>query len=271
VKNKDYAADGPAPEAEKAELLRIRREGAEAGMSGGWYSWVLDADGRPLPPHQASTSALAEPLIAMLEFHASELKVPEGKPVAVPRVQSRAPQHTPGELVLHLTARYLERRGDDYVPPLLELGRSKNYFCRGCPAENWLVFERAQWMKFLVSGDLKPGTTWTIDPQTAAIVFLHCYPPTEDNQVGRNQIEQGTLTATVVAVREGVVRARLDGTLRMKHRFAPEKDDNKFVDATVTGFVDFDVSPPRIRTLQMVSTRASYGKSEFGVAVRSVP
>jgi len=97
------------------------------------------------------------------------------------------------------------------------------------------------------------------------------YPPTEDNDVGRNRIERQTLHATVVALNSGTIRARLDGSLRMKHRFDPERDDKKFVDATLTGFLDFDANRSSIRRLQLVTTQATYGKSAFGVAVRSLP
>jgi hypothetical protein len=69
----------------------------------------------------------------------------------------------------------------------------------------------------------------------------------------------------------GLVRARLDGTLKMKHRFFTEKDDNKFVTATVTGYLDFDPDRSALRTLRLVTTTATHGRSDFGIAIRSVP
>jgi RNA polymerase sigma factor (sigma-70 family) len=272
VTAKDYSATGPAPAEEKAELERIRLAGAENGIvEKGRRPWILDPNGRPLYVNEACTSAMADQLLAVLQFHATDLRVPAGKPLVTPAVQSRVPPHASDALVLHLTARYVERRGDDLVPLTVQFGQSTNYFSRGIPAENWLVFDRTQQAKLLPSSSVKADTTWTIDPETAALLFVHCYPPTECNVVEENRIEQASLIATVVSMRDGVARARLDGSLRMKHRFAPEKDDKRFVDAAFTGFLDFDIGRPVIRTLQLVTTRGTYAKSDFGIAVRSVP
>jgi hypothetical protein len=71
-------------------------------------------------------------------------------------------------------------------------------------------------------------------------------------------------------VREGVIRVRLDGQLKMKHTFY-HKDDTNLVEATVTGFFDFDPRKRTMRSFQLVTNEASYGRGTFGVAVRSVP
>src|SRR5262249_5338408 len=143
--------------------------------------------------------------------------------------QSRRPQTAADAVVLHLTARWLEPKEGEYVPERMELGRSDNYHNHGVPAENWIVLERGQWTKFLGSGAVQVGSSWAIDPQATAELFKHMYPPTEDNDVTRNRIDEGTLRATVVATDGGVVRALLDGTLTMKHRFFTEdNNDNDF-------------------------------------------
>jgi hypothetical protein len=191
--------------------------------------------------------------------------------VVAPAPQSRPPQSGSDDLSLHLTARYLERQGEALVPPRVELGQNTNYFMKGLPGENWLVLPRPQWSRLLPPASFEIGATWEIDPGTTALLYQNMYPPTEDNDVTANRIERGTLTATLLARDRGIARARLDGTLRMKHRFAPEKDDNRFVDAALTGFVDFTTNPPAVRALQLMSTQATYGKSDFGVAVRSLP
>jgi hypothetical protein len=174
-------------------------------------------------------------------------------------------------LVLHLAARYLERKGEEYVLPPIELGRNENYHNQGIPAENWIVLERSQWTKILRKDAARIGTSWDIDPQVAAPLFRYMYPPTEDNDVASNRIDEGTLRATVVAAGGGVVRARLDGTLKMKHRFLTEKDDNKFVTATLMGYLDFETERLTLRSLRLVSTNATYARYEFGIALRSVP
>jgi hypothetical protein len=230
---------------------------------------LLDADGRMLECREACYTANTETVAPLLERLATNDRS-EG-PVVAPVAQSQPPQASADDLVLHLTARYLERKGDALVPPRVELGQNTNYFMKGLPGENWLLLNHAQWSGLLPPAALEPGASWEIDPGTTALLYQNMYPPTEDNKVAANRIDRATLAATLLARDRGVARARLDGTLRMKHRFDPGKDDNRFVDATLTGFVDFTTSPPAIRALQLVSTQATYGKSEFGVAVRSLP
>ena len=58
--------------------------------------------------------------------------------------------------------------------------------------------------------------------------------------------------------------------LRMKHTFY-HRDDNNFVDATLLGFVDIEVSTGRIMDWQLITTEATYGRIRFGVAVRRAP
>jgi RNA polymerase sigma factor (sigma-70 family) len=267
VANADYAASGPAPLEEKDQLRRIRRQAVDAGLGDSSnFTWILSADGTLLTALDGCHAALADRLVGLLEEHSQDIA--EGKTLVAPAPQSRPPAQGPHDLLLHLTCRYLERQGSACVLPKLDLGRSTNYFCRGCPAENWAVWPRQQWNSLLPRGGAKLGDTWAVDPQATAPLFRLIYPPTEDNDLSRNRIDQSTLTATIVALDNGIARARLDGSLRMKHRFAPERDDNKFVEASLTGFVDFDTRQPAICALKLVSTRASYGKHDFGVALR---
>src|SRR5262249_3727820 len=124
--------------------------------------------------------------------------------------------------------------------------------------------------KLLPNAAAKVGASWDVDEETAAVLFRVMYPPTEDNNLAGNRIVQGTLTATVLSISKGVARARLDGSLRMKHRFDPQKEDQRFVDAILLGFVDFDVNRTVVPTMQLMTTRATYGKYDFGVVVRSI-
>jgi hypothetical protein len=68
-----------------------------------------------------------------------------------------------------------------------------------------------------------------------------------------------------------VVRARLDGSLRLKHKFYSGRDDDNYADATVLGYLDFRADSRAIQTLRLVTDRATYGKMSFTVAVRSLP
>ena len=168
---------------------------------------------------------------------------------------------------MHLTAHYLERRGDSLVPLRPKLGLNTNYFMKACPGENWIVLNPGQCSKLLPQIDFQPGTRWEIAPDVAALLFRNMYPPTEDNDLGRNRIDLQTLQATVVARNSG------DGPRPPGRDPAHEaplrpgvRDDKKFVDAAVTGFFDFDVNRSSIRRLQLISTQPTYGKSPFGVA-----
>jgi hypothetical protein len=74
-----------------------------------------------------------------------------------------------------------------------------------------------------------------------------------------------------VASDGGIVRARLDGTLKMKHRHFTESDDDNFVTATLMGYLDFEPGRPALRSLRLVTMTATYERSHFGIALRSVP
>jgi hypothetical protein len=140
---------------------------------------------------------------------------------------------------------------------------------REFPGENWLVLHKAEWTKFLPP-EAAVGKAWDVDGEVAGRLLTYFYPQTENNNVRTNRIDQQTLKATVVEVKDGVVRVRLDGSLKMKHRFYPGRDDTMFVDATVVGYVDCDPARQQLRALRLVTDRATYGKEGFTVVVRSV-
>jgi hypothetical protein len=217
-----------------------------------------------------ATASKVEPLIAMLERNIEKLKIPAGEPLIKPDTQSKPPASESDSLLLHLTARNLIRKGNEYVIPQVKLGETKSGNWGAYPAEDWIRLKREEWRPFLPAGAVRPGTVWEIDPKTAAVVLNHFYPATENNDIRTNRIERQTLKATALRVENGVIRARLDGSLKMKHPFY-HKDDDQFVEATVVGIVEFEPSTEKIRSLQLVTDQAIYGRRDFGVAVRSVP
>src|SRR5262249_2249204 len=136
LSNHDYADDGKAPAEEKAELNRMRQLAAERKLEGRVNSvWILNSDGQPIASGDGCIAAAADKMAALLEKHVRELDLAQGPAVAPLAAQSRPPQSAPGNLVLHLTARYLERKGDDLVPLQIPLGKNGNYFMKGFPAE----------------------------------------------------------------------------------------------------------------------------------------
>ncbi len=73
----------------------------------------------------------------------------------------------------------------------------------------------------------------------------------------------------MLSIDKGVVRARLDGSLKMKHPFY-HKDDGNYVETSLVGIMEFEVTGQRIRTLNLVTQGATYGRLRFGVAVQAV-
>ena len=123
------------------------------------------------------------------------------------------------------------------------------------------------------AGKVTAGDSWDIDKGLASQLLTRFYPTTENNDLSTNRIDQQSLRATVVSIRDGLVHARIDGSLKMKHTFYPAREGQNFVSATIVGYLDFEPDKPRIRTLRLVTSSATYGgeSRHFGVAVRSVP
>ena len=116
------------------------------------------------------------------------------------------------------------------------------------------------------------GDSWDIDKGLASQLLTRFYPTTENNDLSTNRIDQQSLRATVVSIRDGLVHARIDGSLKMKHNSYPHRDDDNVVEAAIVGYLDFEQDKPRIQTLRLVTEKASYGgpTRRFGVAVRSL-
>ena len=280
--NEDYGPNGCAPDDEKAECRRIYLEALNAKVPAGTvHAYVTAPDGHTIDSQHVATAAKVEELTKMLEQTVERLKLPEGQPLVKPSPQSRPPEAEPGSLVLHLTARNLMRQGDDLVPVRTVLGQTRSANWGSYAAENWIVLKPDEWHKLLPPGavgqgprlpEIAAGATWELDKDVAAKFLTYFYPSTENNDVSKNRIDEQTLRATVLSVEDGVARARLDGSLRLKHTFY-HKDDGNFVDATLVGILEFEPAAAKIRSLQLVTNKAVYGanKTVFGVALRAVP
>ena len=105
--------------------------------------------------------------------------------------------------------------------------------------------------------------------QVGAKLLTHFFPPTENTDVAKNRIDEQSLRARVDSVQDGVARATLEGRLKMKHPFY-HKDDDKFVEATMVGFVDFEPGKQSVKSFRLVTDKATYGQGTFAVAVKSV-
>jgi len=253
--NEDYAKDGPQPADEKAEYQRIYRAALDAKRpAGSVHVYLLSPDGKYFDSMHVAKAAEKGNLAELLEKTVKELKVEGGKPVVKPAPQSTPPKATEGAVVLHLTARPLKGGGS-----------------WGGVSENWIVLSADDVKKILPAGKVEKGTNWDIEKDVAAKLLKPFYPVTENNDLSTNRIDRHELKATVVSAEDGVVRARIEGSLKMKHTFYPHREDNNVVEATLVGYLDFDPAKQRIRTLRLVTDPATYGGGTFGVALRSTP
>lgn len=270
IANEDYREDGAASAEEKAELRRIHREGHAAKLSvGSVHAYVLKPDGALYDSMHVVEAAKADPLVAMLQRTVDRLGVPAGKPLLAARPQSGPPAR-PGELSLHVVARYLERRGSEYS--LIE-GAGGNW--SAFPGESWVALSAADQARWLPGASVQAGATWKPEEAVARALLTHFYPPTENNDLSKNRFEAVALEGVVDSVETGTARGRLNGSFRMGHPFY-HKEDGRAIAATVAGIVEWDAGARRIRRFRMVTREALYeapggGGQAFGVAVRSLP
>jgi hypothetical protein len=279
MSNQDHDADGSAPPEVKAEKNRIYRDALAAGLKAGTVcAYMIAPDGRPVAVAPLNQNVAGDPdrLAELMERVIQELKVAKGDLLARPTPPS-APPADADALVLHVVARYLERRGDDYVPHNVKelLGTKKAHNWANLPSEGWVVLSRSEWTKLLPTGDVRMNDSWEPDKKVVTKVLNQFYPPTENTDLATNRIDEQPLQARVEAIENGVARARLEGRLKMKHPFY-HKDDNNFVEAGLLGYLEFDVGKRGIRSLRLVTDNARYGDiagsaQPFGAAVRAVP
>jgi hypothetical protein len=287
-----YKGNDSVPADEKAayqrvfqEFHRLNKKNQAAGKLllsiGTVHAYVLTSDGKALASLHVA-EARPERLIKMLEQAIGALKVAKGKPVVQPTAQSAAPRAKADSLVLHLTTRYLvprnqpEARKDaegEYVPVAAKLGTERSGSWAALPSEDWIELKKAEWLKLLPAGAVRVGQSWDVDREVAAQLLTRFYPTTENNDLTTNRIDRQALRATVLSVKDGVCRARLEGSLKMKHTFYPRRDDANVVEATLVGYLDFDMAKRSIQTLRLVTSSATYGGASrhFGAALRSVP
>jgi hypothetical protein len=248
-----FDKEGINSDAEREERQRLTQEALDKKLYAGQDCiFLLAADGTLVDTMPIRLARQPELLRARLEQIAERLQSVRGSPVVKPTPQSVPPRASGDTLILHLTARTSRR----------------DAWCE-FPAEDWLVLFPEQWAR-LLPAEVTAGHSWKIDSQLSALLLSHCYPQTENNELCQDRFERCQLNAEVVAVRDGTARLRLEGQVRMIHRFYPDRDYYT-VDATLTGFVDVDVAARRVGALRLVTEKATYGPWRFDVAIRSVP
>lgn len=252
--NNDFVEGGAGSEEERKERDRFYHTALDQKMFAGTDClYIVAPDGTLFDTVSIKTAKKADVLLERLQDAVGRLQTASGAPVVLPKAQSVPPAAPADSLVLHLTGRVLDRK----------------VWCE-FPAEDWLVLPPEQWGKLLPDRVI-PGERYTVDSEVSAGLLTHVYPQTENNVVATNRLDRQELRGQVVSVRDGIARVRLDGELHMKHAFYPNRPDDYFVTASLTGILDFDVSTRQIRSLRLVTREASYGPWTFGVAVRSLP
>src|SRR5579871_5428501 len=143
LSNEDFTPTGSAASAEKAELHRIFQEGYAAKLSVGTvHAYVLAPDGHLIDSMHVAQASRSENLIGMLERDVKKLGTPAGEPVVKPTAPA-APRPVPDALLLHLIARYLQPKGEDYT--LVEA----NEGWASLPSEDWITLAPLEWKQLL--------------------------------------------------------------------------------------------------------------------------
>jgi hypothetical protein len=260
VSMEDYADQGSASGEEKAEYRRIYREAAAAKLSvGSVHAYVLSPDGHPIDSLHVAKAAQGDNLNQMLDAAVTRLKPTRGEPLVKPAAQAACPlKPDDGSLSLHVVAQAQGTNPAD---------GSWHAF----PGEDWVVLSHEDAATLLPPAGPRVGDSWDVDHAMVGKVLTHFYPQTENNAVSTNRIDRQELKATVVSLEGGHARARLKGTLRMKHTFYPHREDTNFVDAALVGYVDFDLTTRCVLSFNLVTENATYGATLFEAVASSQP
>jgi hypothetical protein len=243
------------PEQARAEVRRIYVDFLNRKLGvGDVHLYILKPDGASLAGLDPDSAMNPEKLEPFLTGIIHQLGTTPGAPVVKPRPQSIPPVTKPDELVTHLVSR-------SFTP-----GNWHEF-----PSENWIVLTREEWMQLLPKQLPREGDSWQLAPALTRKLLTRFYPQTEEtSDADRNRMDEAWLRLTVTKMGAGVARARFDGRLRMKHAFYPGKDHEDDVEATLTGFVDFDSAERRIQRMRLITGHATYIGVEFGAALNSV-
>jgi hypothetical protein len=277
LRNQDFEGEGAASAEEKAEKMRIYHDALEAGMHAGTVCvYLVSPKGRPMAVAPANEDLVYDPdrLSGLMLQVVRRLNVVKAEPRVAAEPHSPAPRASDGSLVLHIVARYLERKGDQSVPYDVKavLGTKKGGNWANLPSQEWVVLSRPEWMSLLPRGAVRADSTWKPSEDVIANLLRHFYPPTENTDLEKNRVETLVMLARVESIEHGIALARLDGRMRMKHPFY-HKDDSNVVEADLVGYVRFKMTTREIRSLCLVTENGRYGgdvngMQHFGAAAR---
>jgi len=249
---------------QEKEIQRIWRESLEKKLPYGMvHCYLLEpGTGQVFDAMGVVKASVINNTVALLTKAIERYKVKEGRPVVRPGRQVFPSKVAPDSLVLHLTARDLGS-----LKTGLHVAKAQDCTVGGWTdfaSENSIVLERADWTKLTPPPSEKE---WTVNQEVASKFLVYFYPQLEANVVSNHRVNEAALKASIVSSDKENVRIRLDGFLKMKRVQEP---DAIFVDAPLTGYIDYDPAKRRIRTFRLMTESGKCGSRNFGVAVRSV-
>jgi hypothetical protein len=291
VVNQDYQKNGGTASAdEKAEFNRIRKDAWAGKDTETRFSpfitasrdiciYIVASNGHVVDAIRLPEVGQTDKVHAFLEAMVTKLKLTAGKTLVTPKMLSVPPKDRPADsLTLHVTTRYLTPEGkrcacpSEFEPTVQDKTFANRIRAASqLPSEKWLVFNRSEWNSLLGPEDANVGTSWEINPEMLTKLYNHFYPPSENNELERNHIDNQSLTATLVSTQAGMTRVRLDGHLKLKHPFVRILEDELRAECSLVGYMDVDTVTKKIRSLRLASSKGTYTQENFGVAVRSVP
>jgi hypothetical protein len=235
-------------EEEKQAYQKIYRASLAKKLSTGTvHLYVTTPDGDPIDSIHVA-HAKTDKVLATLKAAIEKLGVPEGKTLVEARPQAVSIKAPEGALVLHLTARAVAGKAAGFWQEL--------------PGEDFIVYSREEQTAFLPPSGQK---SWDVERAAGLKLLQRFYPSTENNDVGKQEIERATLKASLLD--DG--RVRLDADLKMKHPFYHKKDSCE-VEATAVGVLEIDAAKGVVKDFRMATEKAVYNGGTFGVAVRTV-
>jgi hypothetical protein len=219
------------------------------------HIYVVTGDGQAVEGLPVAKATQPEVLYSFLQHVAAKLSVKPGGPAVPPHPQSAPPTVEKDALVFHTVAR-----------------GSNHGSWREFPGENWTVLRPADWTLLLPHSAAKVGDSWEVPENGARKLLTNFYPQTEDTRdADRNAIDECSLGMKAIAMTEGSLRVRIEGSLRMRRRFAPGSKVYVPISAAVIGFMDISTASPQIRRFNLTTWKATFGDEAFDVAMRYLP
>jgi len=193
-------------------------------------------------------------MIPFLEGIVARLHVAPGAPPIQPHPTSRPPAAAADSLILHLVSRALA-------------GGSWHEY----PAENWIVLNRAEWNQLLPPAPVEPKASWSV-PQPVAVKLAEWVYPQNEEKTGKNRsrVDEAEFRIAAVTVQGPLVRARIEGRIRLLHAFYPGTPAQDFAVSELSGYMDFNLAERRIQRLRIVTTKANYNKTPFATSLVSM-